>query len=525
MTETLQWIEAHPWVSGLGLICLTLLTSAFIYDVFFQKKRPILHNFPIVGHLRYLLMMVGPELRQYWVSNDKEEQPFNRSERDWIYNSAANENNTFGFGTSEIIYTIGYPIIKNAGIPFPDKDAYIPKDDPTLIPCLKVMGLSHKRRRPYRPLSVVNISGMSYGALGKNAISSLNKGAKLAFCFHNTGEGSVSDYHRLGGELMWQIGTAYFGCRDDEGNFDLNKVIEKTREVPQIRCIEIKLSQGAKPGKGGILPGAKVTKEIAKVRMIPEGKDCFSPNNHTAFSNVDELIDFIEDIAEGTGLPVGIKAAIGKLEFWEELAKKMKERNQGPDFITIDGGEGGTGAAPLTFADHVSLPFKIGFTRVFKTFQDQGISQDIVWIGSGKLGFPDRAIVAMAMGCDLISVAREAMLAIGCIQAQKCHTGHCPAGVATQNKWLEAGLDPEIQAYRFRNYIYHMRKELLAISHSCGFEHPAQFGPDDIEFSAGVNKFATLGEVLGYRKDELNFTTMSDYFDQDGIEEIKKEVA
>ncbi|GIS59038.1 MAG: hypothetical protein CM1200mP2_12630 [Planctomycetaceae bacterium] len=250
------------------------------------------------------------------------------------------------------------------------------------------------------------------GSLGYRAVSALNKGAQAAGCYHNSGEGGVSPYHRLGADVIWQLGAGYFGARDADGRFSLDRFAGAIEECPQVRAVEIKLSQGAKPGKGGILPGAKVTPEIAEIRGIPVGEDCLSPNAHPEFRTVDELMDFIERIADRTGLPVGIKSAIGQLEFWNELAERMVERNEGPDFISIDGAEGGTGAAPLTFADHVALPFKIGFQRVYPIFQQAGLSKDITWIGSGKLGFPDRAIVALTMGFDVIQVAREAMLAM-----------------------------------------------------------------------------------------------------------------
>ena len=269
--------------------------------------------------------------------------------------------------------------------------------------------------------------------------------------------------------------------------------------------------RGQNQEKEEFFPQAKVTPEIAAVRKIPVGKDCLSPNAHSEFSNVDEMIDFIETIANKTGLPVGIKSAIGHLEFWNELAVRMKERNQGPDFITIDGSEGGTGVAPLTFSDHVSLPFKIGFARVYQIFQEHGLENQVVWIGSGKLGFPDRAVFALAMGCDMIAVAREAMLAIGCIQAQQCHTGHCPAGVATQSWWLQRGLDVEYKSKRMAKYIKSFRKELLTLSHACGYEHPSQFVGKDIEISVGINKFSTMEEVLGYGKTPVQFTSMLDY--------------
>jgi glutamate synthase (ferredoxin) len=342
---------------------------------------------------------------------------------------------------------------------------------------------------------------MSFGSLGERAIRSLNGGSKLANCFHNTGEGGISPYHQEGGDLMWQLGTGYFGARGNNGKFSIEKVVEQCTTVPAVKAIEIKLSQGAKPGKGGILPASKITEEISSIRGIPMGQDCLSPNRHTEFSDVDSLIDFIENIADKTGLPVGVKSAIGQLDFWDELAQRMKTRNAGPDFITIDGGEGGTGAAPLSFSDHVALPFKVGFTRVYRIFQDYDMASQLAWIGSGKLGFPDRAIIAFAMGCDLIGVAREPMMALGCIQAQHCHTGQCPVGIATQNKWLQSGVNVTDKTQRVANYIQGFRKEIITLSHAAGYKHPCLFDGADIEFSSGVNKFTTLEDILGYRCD------------------------
>jgi glutamate synthase domain-containing protein 2 len=504
----LDYVKDHPWMTVLWVL-LGILVLMAVYDVF-QRKHAIRHNFPLVGRLRYFLEMIGPELRQYFFARDNEELPFNRHERSWLYASAKGQNNTFGFGTAEQVYGIGFPIIKNAGFPFPEGSAKFPGDDKTAIPCTKVMGERHGRARPFRPKSIINISAMSFGALGYRAVTALNLGAAEAGCYHNTGEGGISPYHKKGADLMWQLGTGYFGARKPEGGFSLEKCVETVKATPAVRCIEIKLSQGAKPGKGGILPGAKVTAEIAAIRGIPIGQDCMSPNAHSEFRTVDEMIDFIEKIADATGLPVGIKAAIGGLEFWEELADKMVQAKRGPDFISIDGGEGGTGAAPLTFADHVSLPFKIGFQRVYQIFLDRDIAHEIVWIGSAKLGFPDRAVVALGMGCDIIQVAREAMMAVGCIQAQKCHTGHCPAGVATQQMWFQKGLDIEDKSARFARYVKTFRKELLALAHAAGYEHPAQFTGQDIEFSSGVNKFTPLAEVIGYEPKKPPFTSMED---------------
>jgi glutamate synthase (ferredoxin) len=477
---------------------LVVCGGLFFYDYFISKDN-ILRNFPILGHLRYLLIEIGPELRQYIVANNREEAPFNREEREWIYRSAKGENNYFGFGTDDQIYGIGYPIIKHAQFPY-GSDSYAASihDKAHEIPCSKVFGELHNRMKSWRPRSIVNISAMSYGSLGASAIQSLNMGAKMAGCYHNTGEGGISPHHGLGADIIYQIGTGKFGCRDLDVNFSLEKLQETLEKYPTVRGIELKLSQGAKPGKGGVLPGRKVTPEIAAIRGIKLYTDCISPNNHKEFSDVKSMIKFIEKIAGATGLPVGIKSAVGHTTFWQELAQEMKSSKKGPDWITIDGGEGGTGAAPLTFADHVSLPFKVGFTRVYKTFHDEKMDDKVVWIGSGKLGFPDRAIVAFSLGADLINIAREAMLSIGCIQAQKCHTDRCPAGVATQNKRLQRGVDTQTQSLRFARFCQSLRNEILAVTHACGYQHPSEFTANDVEVSAGPGLFKTLEDVYGY---------------------------
>jgi glutamate synthase (ferredoxin) len=484
------------WVGGTTLFLLLVV----LYDVT-QQQRSILRNFPIIGHLRYWLIEVGPELRQYIVAQNREEAPFNRLERDWIYHSADRENNYFGFGTDDQVYGIGYPIIKHAAFPHP-KAALTGnvKGQKAAIPCAKVIGKARERKRPYRPASIFNISAMSFGALGSHAISALNMGARMADCFHNTGEGGVSRYHKHGADICWQIGTGYFGARTLDGAFDMSRLKKTVEQTPQIRMIEIKLSQGAKPGKGGVLPAGKVSSEIAGARGVPVGKDVISPSSHSAFADTESLVEFIEAVAEQSGLPVGIKAAVGQLNFWHELAETMGSSGRGPDFITIDGKEGGTGAAPLTFADHVALPYKIGFSRVYEIFRNAGLTDDIVWIGSGRLGFPDRAIVAIAMGADLVNIAREAMFAIGCIQAQRCHTGLCPSGVATHNAWLQRGLVPEVNAKRFAAFMDAFRGEVLAVTYASGYEHPGEFTPHDIEVSSGPNVFKTLREIFGYDK-------------------------
>ncbi|HEX7029514.1 MAG TPA: FMN-binding glutamate synthase family protein [Gammaproteobacteria bacterium] len=492
------------WIIGAIVLFLALVA---IHDLV-QKRHAILRIYPVIGHFRYFAESIGPELRQYWVADDREELPFNRAERSWVYATSKGENNLLGFGTTETIYSIGYPIIKNKAVPYPESEAQYDPLDPALVPCLKVMGESHNRRRPWRPTSVVNISSMSFGALGRNAISALNKGAKMGGCYHDTGEGGLSPYHLFGADVVFQMGTAYFGARDEDGRFSLETLASKCEKHPQVRAVSVKLSQGAKPGKGGLLPGVKVVPEIAATRGIPIGRDCKSPNAHEEFSTPAELVEFVERIAERTGLPVGIKAAIGDLEFWQELAEIMAREQRGPDFIQIDGGEGGTGAAPLTYADHVALPFKLAFARVYEIFLQKGIARDVVWIGSGKLGFPDRAVIAFAMGCDMVAIAREAMMSIGCIQSRSCHTGKCPSGVATMNEWRQRGLDVDGKALRFGTFIRGFRRELIALAHTAGYQHPAQFKGSDIEFSVGVNKFMPLDDVLGYRKHEVPFPGM-----------------
>src|SRR5262245_17066032 len=479
-------------------ILLVALVALFIHDRWISKDN-ILRNFPIFGRFRYQLIEMGPKLRQYIVANNNEELPFNRDERDWIQRSADGENNYFGFGTDDQILAIGYPIIKHAVFPFGETSfagaAHDPMHD---APAARTLGEQHARPKAWKPASIVNISAMSFGALGADATEALNRGAKIAGCYHNTGEGGISPHHKHGADLLYQIGTGYFGCRDLDGKFSMDKLVETLAGAPMVRGIELKLSQGAKPGKGGVLPGHKVTEEIAKIRGVRAGQDCISPNSHTAFSDIDGLIRFVEEIARVTGMPVGIKSAVGHTGFWTDLARAMKASGKGPDWITIDGGEGGTGAAPMVFTDHVSLPFRVGFPRVYRAFLAEEMADRVTWIASAKLGFPDRAIVALCLGADLINIARESMLSIGCIQAQKCHTGQCPTGVTTHDRRLQEGLLPEHQAQRFARYLKSFRNELMAITHACGYQHPSEFTAEDVEISTGPAQFKSLREMEGY---------------------------
>jgi len=466
---------------AIAAIVLLAVLGLAIYDIF-QTSDPICRNYPVVGHGRHFLSELGPKIRQYIVADNNEERPFNRDDREWVYRSAAKSNNYFGFGTdNDIEREPGYLIIKQSTFPLfdaqPEDEGYDPN---YTIESRKIIGEARGRKGAFRPNSIINISAMSYGSLSAPAVEAMSRGSAICGCLQNTGEGGVAPHHDHGSDLIWQLGTGYYGARAADGKFDEKRFVEMCDRY-NVKAIEIKLSQGAKPGRGGVLPGKKVTKEIASIRGIPIGKSCLSPNAHRMFSNADEMLDFVEHVAELSGVPVGIKSAVGQLEFWHELTGLMKKGDRGIDYLAIDGGEGGTGAAPLTFSDHVSLPFRVGFQRVHRIFEDAGIADDVTFIGAGKLGFPEETLLSMAMGCDLIYVARTAMLAIGCIQAQICHTGKCPTGVATQDKWLMRGLDPTDKSARLANYITTLRKEVLQLCRACGVEHPSDMTLDHFE--------------------------------------------
>ncbi len=475
-------------------VIVVFLVAVAVYDVV-QRKHAILRNFPVVGHLRYLLEAIGPELRQYIVTDNDSDRPFSRDQRRWVYTSAKRVNSYIGFGTdNDLELTPGYVIVRPQTFPVPD-----PIPDGAPLPCAKVLGAARTRAKAFRMGSAVNISSMSYGSLGARAVEALNAGAALAGCLQGTGEGGLTPYHLRGGDLVWQLGTGYFGCRDAHGRFDLARFCDVVAVNPTIKAIEIKLSQGAKPGLGGVLPAAKVTREIAQLRGVSMGVDCISPPAHTAFHDADSLLDFVELLADRTGLPVGVKTAVGDLGFFDDLARLMRDTGRGIDFLTIDGGEGGTGAAPLAFADHVALPFMVGFSSVYRVFAEAGITDEIVFIGSGRNGLPTSALLAFALGCDAVNVGREAMLAIGCIQAQRCHTGRCPTGVTTNSHWRQRGLDPTLKSVRCANYLTQLRHELLALAHTCGQVHPALVTADQLTVLDENYGTRSAREVFDYR--------------------------
>ena len=477
------------WLIALGIL-LAFLVLVAIYDLV-QTKHAILRNYPVVGHLRYILEWMGPELRQYIVTDNDEERPFSRDQRRWVYASAKGENPYFGFGTDSDLDDPQYPLIRQSTFPHSPST-----DHANDLPVAKVMGEWRDRPGAFRPASVVNISAMSFGSLSSAAIEALNKGAAQAGCLHNTGEGGISRHHRHGGDLIFQIGTGYFGARKD-GHFDIDTMLASMEGAP-VQAIEIKLSQGAKPGLGGVLPAAKVTPEIAEARAVPVGITVASPASHVEFDSVPSMVTFIERIADASGVPVGIKSAVGDASFWTELADHMNQTGKGPDFIAIDGSEGGTGAAPLAFSDHVSLPFRAGFAEVFSAFAQRDLHNKITWMGAGRLGFPAQSLLAMALGCDIIYVGREAMLAVGCIQAQKCHTGHCPTGVATQQKRLIRGLDPTDKGQRTARYIEALRYDILRLANACGEVHPALVSGEAVELVCAGDRLESLWARYGY---------------------------
>ncbi len=521
MADVLRFIGNIPW--WLWIIIFLILLA--IYDRFINKKHTITQNFPVVGHLRYMFEKVGPELRQYIVASNRDELPFNRIERSWIYASAKNGNNYEGFGTDRDLRQADHIFIKNAVLPYQMKSEHPERDTPYFVACAKVIGEFHKRRRPYRPASIINVSAMSFGALSGPAVEAMNKGCKKAWAYQNTGEGGFASYHKHGADIIFEFGTGYFGVRTEDGGFSMYKLVKLVAENKEIRGIEIKLSQGAKPGIGGVLPKSKITPEIAKIRGVSMKYDVVSPPYHTAFSSMAELVDFVEDIAEKTGLPVGIKSAVGQMDQWEELAKIMKETGRGPDHITVDGGEGGTGAAPQSFTGYMSLPFIDAFTELYKVFLKEEITDQIVFIASGKLGFPAKAIMAFAMGADLINVAREAMLSVGCIQAKQCHLNTCPTGVATQSKWLQAGLNVKDKSERLNYYFVKFKKELLEMTYACGYEHPCQFKMEDVRINTSDKSLTrTLAQTFFYHKAEVPFESTETLYESDYLgAEYRKE--
>lgn len=479
---------------SLGVLLALALAVVGIYfylrDIT-QKKHTILRNFPLVGHLRYFFEQLGEYFRQYFFLGDREERPFNRATRAWVYRMAKNEGGVLGFGSTYNLHEPGALIFVNA--PF----AVLESERLPTPPLAIGEGWCE---RPFIARSLVNISGMSFGALSMPAVRALSLGAAKAGCWMDTGEGGLSPHHLEGGcDVIMQIGTAKYGVRDADGRLSP----EKLREVAaheQVRAFEIKLSQGAKPGKGGVLLGGKVTSEIAQIRGIPVGQDSLSPNRHLDISNIDELLDMILRVRDITGKPVGIKTAIGGWQFMQLLTDAVVRRgfDAAPDFIAVDGGEGGSGAAPQALADHMGLAIDEALPRVVDMLIEANMKERVKVIAAGQLVTSARAAWALACGADFVNTARGFMFSLGCIQALRCHTNTCPTGVTTHDAKLQRGLVVEEKFERVANYCLNMNSEIDMIAHSCGLRHAREFRREHVRIVGADGRSTALNMLSPY---------------------------
>ena len=404
-----------------------VLFAIGLYDIF-QKEHTILRNFPLLGHMRYMLELISPEIHQYFIENDTDGKPIDRNHRSYIYQRAKLQKETHPFGTQLNVEEENFKWMRHSIYPTKVQKEY---------PRVNIGGPDCEQTYS---ASLFNISAMSFGALSKNAIEALNKGAKEGNFFHDTGEGGISDYHRLGGDLVWEIGTGYFGCRTEEGNFDPEQFKEKAN-WPEVKMIEIKISQGAKPGHGGVLPASKNNNEIAKIRGVEPHTDVLSPPGHTAFNNAEGLLGFVEQLrALSNGKPVGFKLSIGSKDEFLEICEKMVETGIKPDFITVDGAEGGTGAAPIDFSNYVGMPWEKALIFVVDALNGFDLKKDIKVVTATKIFTAFDIFKALCIGADICNSARGMMLALGCIQALRCDTNKCPTGVATNDRRLMNGL-------------------------------------------------------------------------------------
>lgn len=448
-----------------------------------QRKHAVLRNFPLIGHFRYLLEMIRPEINQYFIESNTDGAPFDREHRSLVYQRSKRTLQTLPFGTLRDVYQPGYEWINHSLAALSP-----PEHEPRIT-------IGAARKQAY-PASLLNISAMSFGSLSSAAIEALNGGAKLGGFYHNTGEGGISPYHeRPGGDLCWQIGTGYFGCRTEDGRFDPH-LFQDRAASDQVKLIEIKLSQGAKPGHGGILPAAKVTPEIAKIRHIPLGKDVISPPAHSAFDTPKALLDFVDQLRELSGdKPVGIKLCLGDPAEFLGLCRAMHETGQIPDFITIDGGEGGTGAAPLEFSDRMGAPLTDGLILVHNALIGFGLREHTKVIAAGKIISGFDMAKRLAAGADICSSARGFMFAIGCIQARRCNSNHCPVGVATQKKSLVRGLDVTDKRVRVANYHEETVDGFLELIAAAGLAHPDELRPYHIHRRIDQQRVKTYADI------------------------------
>ncbi|PHR94506.1 MAG: FMN-binding glutamate synthase family protein [Robiginitomaculum sp.] len=458
----------------------------FVVDII-QTKDSIRRNYPVLGRFRRFFNQLGEFFRQYFFAMDREEMPFNRAERDWINHVSKHGSETVPFGSTRNL-SQGAVIFANGM--FPKLEGEHEHHVPKLI--------GAKAKHPYQPKSYFNISAMSYGSLSQPAIRALSRGAALSGCWLNTGEGGVSPYHLEGGcDLVYQLGTAKFGARNEDGSLNAD-LLKKICKNPNIKMIELKLSQGAKPGKGGILPAAKVTAEIAKIRGIPEGKTAISPNRHIEAKNAGELLDLIAHVREVSGRPTGIKMVIGNLATLDDFIAAIKKRGaeSAPDFITLDGGDGGTGAAPMPLIDNMGLTIRESLPATIDALKKAGLKERICVIATGKLITPAEVAWAFCAGADFVSSARGFMFALGCIQAMKCNQNTCPTGITTHNKRLQRGLNPQNKAVRVQKFVKTMCYEVNMIAHSCGVDHPNQLTREHALIVGADGHTTTLAQYL-----------------------------
>ncbi len=454
-----------------------------------QTKQTLKHNFPVIGRMRWWAEWMRPKIYQYFIESDTDGAPFNRLSRNVVYQRSKKVNDTTPFGTQLNVYESGYEWLNHSINPLHhDKVSHDPRVLVGGPDCLK----------PYSA-SILNISAMSYGSLSKNAIMALNGGAKLDGFAHNTGEGGLSPYHLSpGGDVIWQIGTGYFGCRNNDGTFNYEAFGERS-QLPNVKMIEIKLSQGAKPGHGGILPAAKVTDEIAKIRLVEKGKDVLSPPYHTAFDNPMGLLNFVKKLRDlSGGKPVGFKLCIGQKNQFIAICKAMVKSGITPDFITVDGGEGGTGAAPLEFSNSVGMPLRDGLAFVYDALHGFGLKKHIKIIASGKVHTGFDLVKNIALGADMCNCARAMMLAVGCIQALECNTNTCPTGVATQNPSLYKGLNVDDKKVRVANYHHETIKAAVELMAAAGIDHPDRLHRSHIYRRVSANQIQTYAEMYPY---------------------------
>ncbi len=492
LINTLE-ILAFLFVVFIG-VSIAIIAIIYVIDRN-QTVHAIRRNYPVIGRFRYWFEHLGTFFRQYFFTMDREELPFNRAERSWVYRAAKNISNTVAFGSTRDLKPSGTVIFVNCPFPTLGKDA-VTADAVTIgADCAK----------PYTTSSIFNISGMSFGALSKPAIISLSHGARKAGAWMNTGEGGLSPHHLEGGaDIVFQIGTAKYGVRDQQGNLSDEKLRE-IAAIDQVKMFEIKLSQGAKPGKGGILPGAKVTAEIAAIRGIPQGEDSISPNRHPDVANTDDLLNMIHHIREVTGKPVGFKAVIGAYGWIGELCEKIQQRglDYAPDFITIDSSTGGTGAAPMSLIDYVGLPIQESLPVVIDNLSSHGLRDRIKVIASGKLITPAEVAWALCMGADFIVSARGFMFALGCIQALQCDKNSCPTGITTHNKDLQRGLVHSQKSWRVTHYIQNMMYEVGMIAHSCGVKSPRELSRIHARVVQNDGRSKPLNEIYPGIKNEI----------------------